>query len=263
MNVSSASYSLHDGFVGQRALLAVQRLDGSAAHDRRVVAREVVLRQQIANFHLDQVEKLSVVDHVALVQEHDDVRHADLARQQDVLARLRHRAVDGRHDQDRAVHLRGTRDHVLDVVGVARAVDVGIVTVRRRVLDVAGRDRQDLRRVAAALALRRLGDFVIRNRRLRPALVRRNLRQRRRQRRLAVVNVTNRADVAVRLVRAQISPWPSRSVLTHDATRGGRLRTRDFAVPVKSCADLFNREVTCLPPALPLGAERHVAEAHI
>ncbi len=34
--------------------------------------------------------------------------------------------LDGykRQDQDRAVHLRGTRDHVLHVVGVARAIDV-------------------------------------------------------------------------------------------------------------------------------------------
>ena len=69
-------------------------------------------------------------------------RHADLAGEQDVLARLRHRAVDSRHDQDRAVHLRGARDHVLHVVGVAGAVDVRVVAVRRRVLDVRGRDRQ-------------------------------------------------------------------------------------------------------------------------
>ena len=54
------------------------------------------LRQQLAHFHLDQLEQLRVVDHVRLVQEHHDVRHADLARQQDVLARLRHRAVRGR-----------------------------------------------------------------------------------------------------------------------------------------------------------------------
>ncbi len=61
-----------------------------------VVAREFVLVEQLAHFHLDELEQLGVVDHVALVQEHDDVGHAHLARQQDVLARLRHRAVGGR-----------------------------------------------------------------------------------------------------------------------------------------------------------------------
>ena len=46
--------------------------------------------------------------------------HADLAGEQDVLARLRHRAVGRRDHEDRAVHLRRAGDHVLDVVGVAR-----------------------------------------------------------------------------------------------------------------------------------------------
>ena len=96
------------------ALIAAPRMIGD------VVARELVLRQQLAHLHLDQIQQLRVVDHVALVQEHHDVGNADLARQQDVLARLRHRAVDRRHHQDRAVHLRRARDHVLHVVGVAR-----------------------------------------------------------------------------------------------------------------------------------------------
>jgi hypothetical protein len=125
------------------------------------------------------------------------VRDVDLLGEQHVLAGLRHRAVDRRHDQDGAVHLRGAGDHVLDVVGVARAVDVRVVPVRRRVLDVAGRDRQDLRRVAAPLRLRRLRDLVVRDE-LRPALVGRDLRQGRGQRRLAMVDVADRAHVDVR-----------------------------------------------------------------
>jgi hypothetical protein len=68
------------------ALVAFQRQTGRTGDDRGVVAREVVLAQQLAHFHLDQLEQLGVVHHVGLVQEHDDVRHADLARQQDVLA---------------------------------------------------------------------------------------------------------------------------------------------------------------------------------
>jgi hypothetical protein len=114
------------------SLVALERLQRRTLDDRGVVAGEVVLRQQLAHFHLDELEQLRVVDHVALVQEHDDVRHADLTGQQDVLARLRHRAVGGRAHQDRAVHLRGAGDHVLHVVGVARAVDVRVVAVRSR-----------------------------------------------------------------------------------------------------------------------------------
>ena len=67
--------------------------------------------------------------------------HLDLAGQQDVLAGLGHRPVGRGHDQDRAVHLGGAGDHVLDVVGVAGAVDVGVVAVVGLVLDVGDRDR--------------------------------------------------------------------------------------------------------------------------
>ena len=114
-----------------------------------------------------------------------------------MLARLRHRAVDGADHEDGAVHLRRAGDHVLDVVGVARAVDVRVVPVRGRVLDVARRDRQNLRLVAAALRLGRLGDLVVRDE-LRPALVGRHLGERRGQRGLAVVDVPDGADVHVR-----------------------------------------------------------------
>ena len=129
-----------------------------------------------------------------LVQEHHDRRHADLARQQDVLARLRHRAVRRRHHQDRAVHLRRARDHVLHVVRVAGAVDMRVVAVLRLVLHMRRRDRDPAR-----LLLRRLVDLVI-GRERRPARLRQHLRDRRRQRRLPMVNVTDRPDVAVRLV---------------------------------------------------------------
>src|SRR3954454_6590963 len=49
--------------------------------------------------------------------------------EQHVLAGLRHRAVGGGDHEDRTVHLGGTGDHVLDVVGVTRAVHVRVVPV--------------------------------------------------------------------------------------------------------------------------------------
>ncbi|GJE04103.1 hypothetical protein GMJLKIPL_6063 [Methylobacterium isbiliense] len=174
-------------------LAVLQRAQGRALGDRDVVAREVVLREQLAHLELDEVQELRIVDHVDLVHEHHERRHADLAGEQDVLAGLRHRAVGRRDHQDRPVHLGGPRDHVLDVVGVAGAVDVGVVPVLGLVLDVGGRDRDPAR-----LLLRRLVDLVV-GRERGPARLRQNLRDRRRQRRLAVVNVPDRPDVAVRL----------------------------------------------------------------
>ena len=181
-------------------LVALERLQRGADHERDVVARELVLGQQVADLDLDELEELRVVDHVGLVEEHDDVRHADLTGEQDVLTRLRHRAVGGRHDQDRAVHLGGARDHVLDVVRVTGAVHVGVVTVRGLVLDVRGGDRDP-----AGLLLGSVVDRVER-----PhlgavsVLVVEHLGDGRGQRRLAMVDVTDGADVDMGLVALKL-----------------------------------------------------------
>jgi hypothetical protein len=87
-----------DRRLGQRSLLALVGLDRRTADDGRVVAIEPVLGEELAHLELDQVDELGIVHHVALVDEHDHARHAHLARQQDVLARLRHRAVGRRHE---------------------------------------------------------------------------------------------------------------------------------------------------------------------
>ena len=148
----------------------------------------LVLRQKLAHLELDQFEQLGVVDQVDLVQEHHQRGNADLAGQKNVLAGLRHRAVGGRHHQDRAVHLGSTGDHVLHIVGVAGAVDMGVVAGRRLVFDVRRRDGD-----AARLLFGRRVDLVV------GLVFAKILGDRRRQRRLAVVDVTDRANVHMRL----------------------------------------------------------------
>ncbi len=95
---------------------------------------------------------------VHLVQEHHDVRNVHLPSQQHVLPRLRHRTVGCTHHQDRAVHLRRARDHVLHVVRVSGTIDVGVVAGLRLVLHVRRRDRD-----APLPLLRRLVDLVERH----------------------------------------------------------------------------------------------------
>ena len=179
-------------------LVALERLQRRARDERDVVAREVVLGEQVADLDLDELEELLVVDHVGLVEEHDDVRHADLAGEQDVLTRLRHRAVGRRDHEDRAVHLRGARDHVLHVVGVTGTVDVRVVAGLGLVLDVRGRDRD-----AALLLLRSVVD-LLEALGLAAHLLGEHRRDGRGQRRLAVVDVTDGADVDVRLVALEL-----------------------------------------------------------
>ena len=196
-------------------LVALERLQRRAGDERDVVARELVLGEELAHLHLDELEQLLVVDHVDLVEEHDDVGHAHLAGEQDVLTRLRHRAVGSRHDQDRAVHLGGTRDHVLDVVGVTGTVDVGVVTVLRLVLHVRGGDRD-----TALLLLRSVVDLLEAHR-LAAKLLRQHLRDRSGERRLAVVDVTDGADVDVRLVALELLLRHSELPLSQRSLRAG------------------------------------------
>ena len=57
---------LHDRDFAQIALVAFQGQLGRAVDDRGVVAREVVLGEQLAHFDFDEFEQLGVVDHVDL-----------------------------------------------------------------------------------------------------------------------------------------------------------------------------------------------------
>ncbi len=87
-------HQLLDAGVGGvvHAVGGLEGLERGAAHDGQVVAGELVLAEQLAHLELDELEQFLVVDHVDLVEEDHDVGHLDLAREQDVLARLGHRA---------------------------------------------------------------------------------------------------------------------------------------------------------------------------
>mmetsp|Transcript_51778 Transcript_51778/g.118394 ORF Transcript_51778/g.118394 Transcript_51778/m.118394 type:complete len:445 (+) Transcript_51778:224-1558(+) len=179
--------------VGVR-LHGLERLQRGALDERHVIAREAVLAQHLTGLQLDELQQLLVIHHVHLVHEADELGHAHLLREQDVLAGLGHGPVGRRDHEDAAVHLAGARDHVLDVVRVARAVHVAVVARRRLVLDVRGVDRDP-----AGPLLGGVVDLLVRLHlgvRARVEL-RAHHRDRRRQGRLAVVHVAHRAEVDV------------------------------------------------------------------
>jgi hypothetical protein len=152
--------------------------------------------EQLTDLELDELQDLLVVDHVALVERDEQVGHADLLGEQHVLTRLRHRAVGGGDHEDRAVHLSGTGDHVLDVVGVTGRVDVRVVALRGLVLDVRDVDRDTTLTLFGSRVDRREVALHVGGRRV---LVGEHLRDRSGERGLAVVDVTDRSDVDVRL----------------------------------------------------------------
>ena len=124
--------SVHEVLNGLDPLLVVRSVvvqsTVSGGVDDRAVTVEAVLVEEVADLFFDEFEKFFVVDHVALVQEHDDVRNTDLTGEKDVFARLGHRTVSSGAHEDGAVHLGSTGNHVLHVVSVTRAVNVSIVT---------------------------------------------------------------------------------------------------------------------------------------
>jgi len=172
----------------------VQRAQSRAANHRHIVPGEVVLRQQLPHFHLDQVDQLRILNRIALVQKHHDVRHAHLPGQKHVLLGLRHRAIGCSNHENRAVHLRRARDHVLDVVSVTGAINVRIVTVPRLVLHVRRRNRDP-----ALPLFRRIVNRVKRTELVVRVVLRQHLRDRRRQRRLPVIDMPDRPHIHVRL----------------------------------------------------------------
>ena len=181
--------------------LALERGGRGTANDRGGVAGELVLGEQLADLHLDEVEELLVVDEVDLVEEHHDLRHANLAGEEDVLAGLRHRAVGGGDHENGAVHLGRTRDHVLHEVGVPGAVDVRVVALVGLVLHVRHGDRHDLGGVTHGAALGDIGVALD----LGEALARLDRENGGRERGFAVVNVADGADVHVRFLAFECS----------------------------------------------------------
>ena len=110
-----------------------------------------------------------------------------------MLTSLRHRTIRSCDNDDSTVHLSSTSDHVLNVVSVTWAVHVSVVAVSRFVLYVRGVDRD-----TAFLFFRSVIDRVERTE-FRKPLLSKHRSDRSSKGRLTVVNVTDRADVYVRL----------------------------------------------------------------
>src|SRR3989344_4999635 len=174
----------------------LEGIEARAADDGRVDAVEFIFVQEIAHFLFDEVHEIFVVYLIYFVEKHNDLRHADLPRQQDVLTRLGHHAVGGSDHEDRTVHLGCAGDHVFDVVGVAGSVYVCIVPIGCLILGVRERDGD-----AARLLFRCLVDVVYALHSGRVATPRfvQHSEDCRREGGLAVVHVPDGADVDVRL----------------------------------------------------------------
>jgi hypothetical protein len=111
--------------------------------------------KQLADLELDEVEQFGIVNRVDLVQRNDQIRDVHLAASS-TCSRVCGIGPSTADTTRMAPSICAAPVSCLDVVGVTRAVHVRVVTVRRRVLDVARRDGENLRLVAAPLRLEAL-----------------------------------------------------------------------------------------------------------
>ena len=169
-----------------------------ALDDGCIVARELVLVQQVTDLHLNQLEELFVVNLVGLVHEYYDIGNANLTGEQDVLTSLGHRTISSGNNKDSAIHLSSTGDHVLDIVSMAGAVNVSIVTLSSLVLNVSGIDCDTTLSLFGSLI-----DVCIINEVSRTAEVQ-NLCDSSSQSCLTMVNVTDGTDVYMGLISFEL-----------------------------------------------------------
>ena len=120
--------------------LAVEGAEGGTHDDGGLFTVEAVGREQLTHLHLDELQHLGVVNGIDLVDEDDNSLDTDLAGEEQVLTGLGHLTIGSGDDNDGAVHAGGTGNHVLDVIGVTGAVDVGVMSGLGGILEMCGGD---------------------------------------------------------------------------------------------------------------------------
>ena len=172
----------------------VQSTKCRTADDRSIVAIELILIEQLTHFHLNELKHLLILNHITLVQEYDKTRNVHLTSEKHVLTCLRHRTVSSSNYDDSTIHLSSTSNHVLNVVGVTRAVYVSIVTLFCLILDVRSIDGD-----TTLFLLRSIINLIKRlNVLATESLLVKNLRDGSGQSCLTMVNVTDSSNVYVR-----------------------------------------------------------------
>lgn len=136
----NSGHELVNLVVANLRFLVVQSAKSRAHDDRGLVTLEAISAEKLAHFHLNEFQHLGVINGIDLVDKHDNLLDANLSGKEQVFTGLGHLSVGGGDNNNSTIHVGSASNHVLDIIGVARAVDVGIVTVLSSVLDMRGRN---------------------------------------------------------------------------------------------------------------------------
>src|ERR1035437_53454 len=108
-----------------------------------------------------------------------------------MFSRLRHWTISGRTDQNRTILLTSTRNHIFNIVTVARAVDVRIMATYRFILNMSSVDSN-----ASLFFFRCIVNFFKRNV-VSTTLFRKNFSYSSRQGRLTMINMSDSSHINV------------------------------------------------------------------
>lgn len=144
------------GLDAEFRLCTVESAESGALNELSIISVVVIAGKKLTDLHLHELVHLLILDHIALVEEYDNVLDADLTAQENMLTRLRHRSVSSRNHEDATVHARGTCDHVLDVISVTGAVNVTVVALLSFILNRCSTDGD-----TASFLLGRLVDIAV------------------------------------------------------------------------------------------------------
>ena len=136
-NVIFDSFEQFQNLVAPRTVGILQSLECGTSDDGNIITGEFIFVQQFSDFHFNQIQQFFVFNHVAFVHEYNNVRNAYLSGQQDVFSCLSHRTVCCSYYQDSTIHLSSTCDHVFNIVSMAGAVNVSVVSVGCFVFNVS------------------------------------------------------------------------------------------------------------------------------
>src|SRR5919106_4640586 len=106
-----------------------------------------------------------------------------------MLTSLWHGAVSGRNNENRAIHLRRSGDHIFHIIGMPGAIHMSVVTLISLVFDMS-----DIYRKTSLSFFWRLVNLVV-GKELRLALFFQHLRNCGGQRSLPMINVADRTNV--------------------------------------------------------------------